>query len=182
MPRSNEKTPVLSHRRLSMIRDWEETDLNCCGWPDLEAHAAHAAHAAAAARHGRGVVLGQLGDHGFGGDQQRGNRGGVLERGAHDLDRVDDAHLDHVAIFAGLGVVAEVVGGVVEHLADNHRAFVARVLGDLADRRLQGALDDADTGFLVGIDALGLEVGGGTQQRDAAARRRCLPRPRRGSH
>src|SRR5882724_13279698 len=33
----------------------------------------------------------QLGDNGLGGDQEAGDRGSILQRGAHDLGRVDDA-------------------------------------------------------------------------------------------
>jgi hypothetical protein len=39
------------------------------------------------------IVGAGLSDHRFGGDQQAGDRGGVLQRRAHDLGRVDDAHL-----------------------------------------------------------------------------------------
>src|SRR5690606_19606322 len=94
--------------------------------PSLEVHAAHAAHAAAA-RHCRGRLLGQLGDHRLGGDEERSDRGRVLEGGADHLHRVDDAHGDHVAILTGLGVVAEVDRLVLEDLADHDRTLVARV-------------------------------------------------------
>ena len=123
----------------------------------LEIHAAHAAHAAAAhaARHAAAsrLLLRSLGDHGFGGDQQAGDRSRVLQSGAHDLDRVDDAHGDHVAIFAGLGVVAEGRALVLKDLAGNDRGFRTGVGGDLAGRSLQRAANDVDAGFLVGIDA-----------------------------
>ncbi len=65
----------------------------------------------------------------------RSNRSRVLESRTDDLDRVDDAHGDHVAIFAGLGVVAVVVFVLVEDLADDDRSFVTGVLGDLANQR-----------------------------------------------
>ena len=69
----------------------------------LEIHTAHATHSAAL-RHaaGTGVLLRKFGHPGFGGDQERCNRGRVLDRHTHDLGRVDDALLDEVAIFAGL--------------------------------------------------------------------------------
>src|SRR3546814_7487132 len=75
-----------------------------------EAHTAHATHAAHVG-HGRRrvLLLRPLGDHGFGGDEEAADRGGVLEGGADDLGRVDDAGLDQVAVAAALGVVAEVV-------------------------------------------------------------------------
>ena len=62
------------------------------------AHAAHPAHVRRRHRHCR-LVVGLFGDHGFGGDQKPGDRSRVLQRGAHDLDRIDDARLDS-AIFA----------------------------------------------------------------------------------
>ncbi len=86
---------------------------------------------------------------------RRSNRSCVLKGGANDLDRVDDAHGDHVAIFAGLGVVAEVVLVLVEDLADNDRSFVTSVLSDLAGRSLQSATNDVDAGFLVVVHTLG---------------------------
>jgi hypothetical protein len=54
------------------------------------------------------VLLLDLADDGVGGQQQAGDRGGVLERDALDLQRDDHAHLDQVAVLFGQGVVAEV--------------------------------------------------------------------------
>ena len=55
-------------------------------------------------------LLRLLGDHRLGGDQQAGDRGGVLQSGAHDLGRVDDAGLRTGRTYSlGLGVEAEVV-------------------------------------------------------------------------
>ena len=51
-----------------------------------------------------------LGDHGLRGHQQAGDRGRVLQRGAHHLGGIDDALLDHVDIFFGLRVEAEGLG------------------------------------------------------------------------
>ena len=75
----------------------------------------------------------------LGGDQQAGDGGRILQRDAHDLGRIDDALLDHVAVLVVLGVVAEGLAARLEHLADDDRALDAGVLGDLADRRLQRA-------------------------------------------
>src|SRR5690606_10389472 len=58
----------------------------------------------------------------------------------------------------------------VEDLAHNHRAFVAGVVDDLTHRLLKRAAHDGDTGFLVGVDALGGKVGRSAQQSHAAAR------------
>ena len=53
-----------------------------------------------------GLLLRDLADEGLGGEQQRGDRGRVLQRGADDLGRVDDAGLDQVLVLVGLGVEA----------------------------------------------------------------------------
>src|SRR6266852_7273042 len=140
------------------------------GQAGSEIHAAHAAargHAAAAA----GVLLRQFGHHGFGGDQQSRNRGCVLDRRTHDLGRVDDALRDQVDVFAGLRVEAVGVLVLLEDLADDDRAVLARVDRDLARRPGERLADDLDAGLLVvvrGLDAL--ELLGSTEQGDAAAR------------
>src|SRR6267142_2601686 len=140
------------------------------GQAGSEIHAAHAAtrrHAATAA----GVLLRQFGHHGFGGDQQSRNRGCVLDRRTHDLGRVDDALGDQVDVFARLRVEAVGVLILLEDLADDDRAVLARVDRDLARRPGERLADDLDAGLLVvvrGLDAL--ELLGGTEQGDAAAR------------
>src|SRR6266487_1703566 len=133
----------------------------------------HAAHAAAARRHAgaAGVLLRQFGHHGFGGDQQSRNRGCVLDRRTHDLGRVDDALGDQVDVFARLRVEAVGVLILLEDLADDNRTVLARVDRDLARRPGERLADDLDAGLLVvvrGLDAL--ELLGGTEQGDAAAR------------
>src|SRR5712692_6766015 len=133
----------------------------------------HAAHAAAARGHtaAAGVLLRQFGHHGFGGDQKRCNRRCVLDRRANDLGRVDDALRDQVDVFAGLRVEAVGVLVLLEDLADDDRAVLARVDRDLARRPGERLADDLDAGLLVvvrGLDAL--ELLGGTEQGDAAAR------------
>src|SRR6201996_250258 len=136
-----------------------------------EIHAAHAAARRHAACAGALVLLGQLGDHGFRGDQQRSHRGSVLDRGTDHLGRVDDALGDHVDVFAGLAVEAVGVLVLLQDLADDDGAVLACVDRDLAGRSRQSLAHDLDAGLLVvvlGADAL--ERLGGTEQGDAAAR------------
>ena len=57
---------------------------------------------------GRRLVFRKLADRRFGGDQQAGDRGRVLEGGADDLGRVDHAGRNQVLVGVGLGVEAEV--------------------------------------------------------------------------
>ena len=56
----------------------------------LEIHSTHAASG-----HSRsGFLLGELSHHGLGGDQEARNRSRILQRGANDLRRVDNARLN----------------------------------------------------------------------------------------
>ena len=119
---------------------------------------------------GGGFLLGLLGDHGLGRDQQAGNRCGVLQRGAHDLGRVDHAGLDQILVLLVLGVETVVPLLALEDLAGDDGTVEARVLGDLAGRELDRLLDDVDADLLIGIVDLELvERPGGEQQRAAAA-------------
>src|SRR2546421_10384685 len=139
---------------------------------DLEVHTTHTAHAAATRRHAAaGVLLRYFRYHGFGGDQERGNRSRVLDRHANHLGRVDDALGDQVDVFAGLRVEAVGILILLEDLADDHRAVFAGIDRDLAGRRGQRLAHDLDAGLLVVVlGAQPLEMLGGTQQGDAAAR------------
>src|SRR5450631_505490 len=133
----------------------------------------HAAHAAAARGHAAaaGVLLRQFGHHGFGGDQQSRDRSRVLDRYTNHLGRVDDALGDQVDVFAGLGVEAVGVLILLKDLADDDGAVLARVDRNLARRPGERLAHDLDAGLLVIVlGAQALEVLGGTQQGDAAAR------------
>src|SRR5690606_23417767 len=105
---------------------------------------------------------------------------GILQRGANDLGRVDDAELDHVAILTGLRVVAIGLRLVVEDLASHDRSLGTGVGRDLASRSLKGATNDVDAGVLVGILALGLQVARSAQESGAAARNDAFPDGRAG--
>src|SRR4051794_38613654 len=143
--------------------------LSFAGMAGSEIHAAHAA--ARGHRRTGAALLGQLGDHGFRGDQERGHRGCVLDRGADHLGRVDDALGDEVDVLAGLGIEAVGVGLVLEDLADDHGAVFAGVDRDLASGSRQRLAHDLDAGLLVVVlGAQTLELLGGTEQGDAAAR------------
>src|SRR5262249_35993375 len=89
------------------------------------------------------------------------------------LGRVDDAGLDQVGVLVLQGVVTE-VALAVGHLADDHAAVLAGVLGDLVDRGRAGADDDLVAGVLVVRQARGLDRLRGPQQRDAAPGRDAL--------
>src|SRR6266545_3701541 len=53
-------------------------------------------------------------DQGLGREQQRGDRSGVLHRGARDLGRVDDPRLEQVDVLAGGRVEAVVLGDLAD--------------------------------------------------------------------
>ena len=99
-------------------------------------HAAHATHAAHVWHSWSRTRWGWLiGNHSFGGDQQTSNRGSILQRGAHNLGRVDHAGFHQVFIDVGRSV--EATGFVIfaQQVAGNHGTVNARILGDLAQRR-----------------------------------------------
>ena len=73
-------------------------------------------------------LLRHLGDEAFGGEQQAGDRRRVLQRGAGDLRRVDDAGLDEVFVLVGGDVVAFVALALLDFL-DDDGAFDAGVVG-----------------------------------------------------
>src|SRR5712671_1224239 len=133
----------------------------------------HAAHAAARGHTGAAacVLLRHFGHHGFRGDQESRNRSCVLDRRANHLGRVDDALGDQVDIFAGLRVEAVGILILLEDLADDHRAVFTGVDRDLARGPGERLAHDLDAGLLVVVlGAKSLEVLGGAQQGDAAAR------------
>ena len=120
-------------------------------------------------RAGRVVVLRLVDDQGLGRQQHAGDRGGVDERGAGDLDRVEDALGDQVAVLLGGGVVAG-ADATLADLGDHDVAVDAAVLGDPAQRLVGGLAHDAHTGGLVtGQPEVPVEHGDGVDQRGATA-------------
>ena len=80
-----------------------------------------------------------------------------------------------VAVFAGLGVVAEGVVLVLVELADYDRAVDAGVFDDLPRRVLDRLADDLDPGALIVVFVLdALQRFGRSQQRHPAARKDAL--------
>src|SRR5262245_5653944 len=112
--------------------------------------------------------LGRVRDEALGREQHARDRHLVLERGADDLRRVDDAELDHVAV-ALLGGVVAVGALVLLDVADDDRAVEPRVLRDRAGRELQRALHDADAERAVALELHLGERGGRADERDSAA-------------
>src|SRR4051794_9062990 len=84
---------------------------------------------------GRGglLLLRLVHDQGLGREQHARDRGGVDERGAGDLHRVEHALGDQVAVLLGGGVVA-VADAELADLGGDDVAVLAAVLGDPAQR------------------------------------------------
>src|SRR5579859_4283244 len=95
------------------------------------------------------LLFGNLRYQGFGGEHQRGDGAGVLQRGARYFCRIDYACFYQVFELTGLGVVAEVGVFVLADLADHNCAFFAGVANDLAQGLFQGALYDVGAGQLI---------------------------------
>src|SRR5690606_5188282 len=118
------------------------------GWDDLH-HAAHATHTPHATHIGHGrLVFRQFGNHRLGGDHQAGNRRSGLQRATGDLGRIQDTHLDHVAVLTSGSVVAVVAFAGTNGL-QHDSGFFASVGHDLAQRRFDGATQQLDTNVLV---------------------------------
>src|SRR5215469_14216202 len=112
----------------------------------------HAAHAACARGAGRGFLFLflELGHERFRGQHQARDGRCVLQRQTGDLGRVNNAHLHHVAVFAGVRIEAEVFLLGFADLADHHSAFGTGVVGDLAGGLFKRALHDARAnGFVI---------------------------------
>src|SRR5262245_9143550 len=103
----------------------------------------------ATAGHAGGGILGLVGDHGRGGEEQGRDGRRVLQRRAGDLGGVDDAGLGEVLVLAGGGVEALARAVEATHPLDHDAALEAGVDRDLLERLLQRAGHDANPRGLV---------------------------------
>src|SRR5690606_15901445 len=145
-------------------------------WAFLEVHPGARRHA------GLGLLLRLLRHHGLRGDQEAGDGRRVLKGRPHHLQRVDHAHGEEIAILAGLRVPAIAEIALLADLAHDDGTFLARILGDLADRGFDGAADDIDTNPLVIVlNRDVVEHLAGAQKRHTATRQQAFldRRPRR---
>src|SRR5450631_561960 len=115
----------------------------------LEIHSAHSAHPAAA-WHGGRLLLRRFHDDRLGCDEEARDGSRILQRGAHDLGRVDDTELHQIAILGGLGVVAKGIRRILDQLANDHRAIVAGIVDNLFGWSLDRLAHDVYAGFLIG--------------------------------
>src|SRR6476661_4789414 len=113
---------------------------------------------------GSGVlVLGLVDDERVGREDHRRDGLGVAQRGAGDLDRVDDAGRDEVAVLAR-GRVEALAERQLGHLGGDDVALQAGVLGDPAQRLGDGLAHDGRTRGLVTCELEGVDGGGGVDE------------------
>src|SRR5205085_7855933 len=82
------------------------------------------------------------------GEQQAGDRSGVLQRAPGHLRRIDDAGFHQVFVFARGDVIAFVAFALLDFL-DDERAFLARVVRKLAHRLFDRTANDGRADFFV---------------------------------
>ena len=111
------------------------------------------------------VLFRDLADDGVGGEEEAGDGAGVGEGGAFYLGGDDDAHFDHVAVFVGEGVEAEVGVLGFHHLLGDDGAIDAGVFADLFDRGVQGAFDDIRADAFIAVELEFLDAGDGAEDR-----------------
>src|SRR5690606_19882013 len=114
------------------------------------------------------LFLGLLGNQGIAGQEQYRYAGRVLQRGAGDLGRVDDAGLDQVFVRIARGVVAE-VAFALQHLLADDAAVLAGVGGDHRQRRPAGPQHDVVAHLLIVRQVGRLQTAGSPQQGHTAA-------------
>src|SRR6266536_2179504 len=114
------------------------------------------------------LLLLLLHDQRLGREQQSGDGGGVLDRRARYLGRVDDPGLDQVDVLAGGRVEAVVLGDLAD-LVDRDGSFEPGVGGDPVGRQLQRLADDLGAGRLVTAEVQLADRLLRAQQRDPAA-------------
>src|SRR4030088_527445 len=127
----------------------------------------HATHATIATRSGRGGLLRLVGDNGLGGQEQRRDGGGVLQRGAGDLGGVRHAGGEQVLVDTRGGVQAVTQRQALD-LLHHDAALKAGVDGDLLERSLDRDANDVRTGGLVTLELQARERSlGSLKQSDA---------------
>src|SRR5882672_3268458 len=120
------------------------------------------------------IFLRRLSDHDFGREQQARYRGGVLQSQTRHLGRIQNAQLDHIAVLAGLSVVAERALAFTDPV-QHHRGVLTRIRHDLTQRLFDRAGQDLDARGLIFVLADQLLDGlQRAHQRHAAARNHAL--------
>src|SRR5882672_2722450 len=120
------------------------------------------------------IFLRRLSDHDFGREQQARYRSGVLQSQTRHLGRIQNAQLDHIAVLAGLSVVAERALALTDPV-QYHSGIFAGIRHDLTQRLFDRAGQDLDARGLIFVLADQLLDGlQRAHQRHAAARNHAL--------
>src|SRR5690554_259216 len=127
-------------------------------WPASH-HAAHASHSAHTThvRHAAAgfLVFRLVCNHRLGGDDQRRDRSRSLQCRAGYLGRIQDTHLQHVAVFFSGSVIT--VGALAFfYLGHYNGRFTTGVEYDLTQRSFHGTTQDVNTGLLLFVDGINL--------------------------
>ena len=105
----------------------------------------------------------------FGGQQQCRNAGRVLQRGPHDLGRIDHAGSNEVAVLVLVGIIALVFAFEVLHAVDDNGAIDAGILGNRPQREVENVADDFRAVLFVTFEAELVQGAFAANQSHAAA-------------
>ena len=131
-------------------------------------HAAHVGSAAVAAAAATFLLLGKVGDHAVGREEETRDGSGVLESRARNLGGVDDTGLEEVAVLASADVVAVRAGRLLD-VGDDESRFLSGVVDELAKRSLDSAADDRRADLLVAFELKSFDGLLSAEVSDAAA-------------
>src|SRR5262249_15400027 len=98
------------------------------------------------------LLFRKFGDQSLGGKHEASDGAGVLQCGASDLGRIDDASLDQIFELAGLSIESEILLFRRPHLAHNYRACFSGVLDNLAQRLFESATNDLSADGLIALE------------------------------
>ena len=87
------------------------------------------------------LLLGKIGDHAVGREEETRDGSRVLESRARNLGRIDDTSLEEVAVLARADVVAVRTGRLLD-VGDDAGRFLTGVVDELAERSFDGAAED----------------------------------------
>ena len=114
------------------------------------------------------LLLGKIGDHAVGREEETRDGSRVLKSGARNLGGIDDTGLEEVAVLARADVVAVRTGRLLD-VGDDESRFLPGVVDELAKRRFDGAADDRRADLLVAFELESLDGLLGAEVSDAAA-------------
>ena len=136
-------------------------------------HAAHVGSAAVTAAAATFLLLGKIGDHAVGREEETRDGSRVLESRARNLGGIDDTGLEEVAVLARADVVAVRTGRLLD-VGDDEGRFLTGVVDELTKRSFDSAADDRRADLLVAFELKSLDGLLSAEVSDAAARNDTL--------